>query len=453
MWMQATPSDNTESVNNLLKAARLVPDGNNTRVGTPLVLAEVSDDNRVYDFDGYMTDEKINGCYLVSDANGGTMINRVTSYFSNAFSYSILFDSDENQAITSSEGNNAQTTFVVEVNNLGTSTINHCELNVEGAPNPIPLHLVVPAGASRKERVSIPYRSGKTINTTLFVTYDDVLGLQRKQLPRFLARRQKRAHARRNGKKYADEYSHEDIIFEQTASNLYPDIPILECYALSQTIDEEGNNRFVVRVKNTHKRQMPSSYVVVLQVGDEAESTRYTLDTAKGFIFGRNDYVSTVPSDDDPDFWEGVGFFQPRNDYEMEDIVVKIPHVTETKPLYLRAVVRAFDDKYNFIPITGGDKGQEFAVVTVYPSNETTSVKNVYEEGDSQASLHIKVNGNQVDVDGAQPGEDVRLYYANGMIMARQKASAEGKATFNMPHVKRGIYLMSNKNETIKFNF
>ena len=453
MWMQATPSDNTESVNNLLKAARLVPDGNNTRVGTPLVLAEVSDENRVYDFDGYMTDEKINGCYLVSDANGGTMINRVTSYFSNAFSYSILFDSDENQAITSSEGNNAQTTFIVEVNNLGTSTINHCELNVEGAPNPIPLHLVVPAGASRKERVSIPYRSGKTINTTLFVTYDDVLGLQRKQLPRFLARRQKRAHARRNGKKYADEYSHEDIIFEQTASNLYPDIPILECYALSQTIDEEGNNRFVVRVKNTHKRQMPSSYVVVLQVGDEAESTRYTLDTAKGFIFGRNDYVSTVPSDDDPDFWEGVGFFQPRNDYEMEDIVVKIPHVTETKPLYLRAVVRAFDDKYNFIPITGGDKGQEFAVVTVYPSNETTSVKNVYEEGDSQASLHIKVNGNQVDVDGAQPGEDVRLYYANGMIMACQKASAEGKATFNMPHVKRGVYLMSNKNETVKFNF
>ena len=137
----------------------------------------------------------------------------------------------------------------------------------------------------------------------------------------------------------------------------------------------------------------------------------------------------------------------------MEDIVVKIPHVTETKPLYLRAVVRAFDDKYNFIPITGGDKGQEFAVVTVYPSNETTSVKNVYEEGDSQASLHIKVNGNQVDVDGAQPGEDVRLYYANGMIMARQKADTDGIATFNKPPVRRGLFLVSNDKETIKFNF
>ena len=121
--------------------------------------------------------------------------------------------------------------------------------------------------------------------------------------------------------------------------------------------------------------------------------------------------------------------------------------------MYLRAVVRAFDDKYNFIPITGGDKGQEFAVVTVYPSNETTSVKNVYEEGDSQASLHVNVVGSQVEVSGAQPGEDVRLYLSNGMIMARQKASADGKATFSMSRVKRGVFLLSNKNETVKFNF
>ena len=453
MWMQSMPSDDSQSVNSTLKAARLVPDGNNMHVGTPLVMAEITGDTPVYDFDGYMTNEKINGCYLVSDANGGTKINRVTSYFENQFSYSILFDKSENQTISSSAQSDAQTNFIVQVNNLGTSTINHCELTVEGVDKPIPLHLVVPAGASCQERVSIPYRSGNTINTSMTVTYDDVLGLQKKQLPRFLARREKRMFARRRGMTYTDEHSDEDAIYEQNINSLYPDIPELECYALSQTIDEDGTNRFVVRVKNTHKRQMPSSYVVVLQVGDEAESSRYTLETAKGFIFGRNDYVSTVPNDDDPDFWEGVGFFQPRNDYEMEDIVVKIPHVTETKPLYLRAVVRAFDEKFNFIPITGGDKGQEFAVVTVYPSNETTSVKNVYEEGDSQASLHVNVVGSQVEVSGAQPGEDVRLYLSNGMIMARQKASADGKAVFAMSRVKRGVFLLSNKNETVKFNF
>jgi biotin carboxyl carrier protein len=160
MWMQSTPSDNTETVNNLLKAARLVPDGNNTRVGTPLVLAEVSDDNRVYDFDGYMTDEKINGCYLVSDANGGTMINRVTSYFSNAFSYSIVFDQKENNALTSSVSDDIQTTFLVKVSNLGTSTINRCVLSVENVNDSIPLHVVVPPGMTAQERVTIPFKSG-----------------------------------------------------------------------------------------------------------------------------------------------------------------------------------------------------------------------------------------------------------------------------------------------------
>ncbi len=453
MWMQSLPSADSETVNNTLKAARLVPDGKNMHMGTPLILAEISDESPVYDFDGYMTDEKITGCYLVGDANGGTQINRVTGYFSNAFSYSIMFDDDENQAISSTSENAARTNFIVQVNNLGTSTINHCELMVDGAPQPIPLHLVVPAGASQQERVSIPYRSGKTINTTLTVTYDDVLGLQKKQLPRFLARREKRAFARRNGRKYADEYSHEDAIFEQKTASLYADIPELECYALSQTVDEEGNNRFVVRVTNKHSRQMSPNYLVVLQVGDEQESTRYTLDTAKGFIFGQSKYINrnTIK---DYNYGQGnVGLFQPRNNYESEDVVITIPNVTETKSLYMRAVVRTYDDDWNFIPITGGDKGQEFATITVYPSNETTSVKNVYEEGDSRASLRIRVIGSQVEVDGAQPGEDVRLYFSNGMILGRQRASADGKATFSMSRVKQGIYLLSNDNETVKFNF
>ncbi|MBO5627335.1 MAG: hypothetical protein J5953_16325 [Prevotella sp.] len=453
MWMQSMPSDDSETVKSMLKAARLVPDGNNMHVGTPLVMAEITGDTPIYDFDGYMTNEKITGCYLVGDANEGTKINRVTSYFENQFSYSILFDKSENQAISSSAQSVAQTNFIVQVNNLGTSTINHCELTVEGMEKPIPLHLVVPAGASCQERVSIPYKSGYTINTSMNVTYDDVLGLQKKQLPRFLARREKRMFARRKAMTYTDEYSDEDAIYEQNINSLYPDIPELECYALSQRVDEQGNNYFVVRVKNNCPRKMPMAYAVVLQVGDEVESSRYTLDTAKGIIFSQNEYVPKIPYDSDPEFWTGVGVFQPRNDYESEDIIMKIPNVTETKPLYMRAVVMTVDEKGHLIPITGGDKGHEFAIITVYPSNETTSVKNVYEEGDSQASLHVNVVGSQVEVDGAQPGEDVRLYLSNGMIMGRQKASADGKATFTMSRVKRGVYLLSNKNETVKFNY
>lgn len=453
MWIQAQQETNSDNVYNLIKAARLVPSGQNMDIGTPLTMAEISDESRVYDFDGYMTDEKIDGCYLINDESGNAQINRVTSYFSNAFSYSITYDRDENMAITSSAESVTQTNFIVKVNNLGTSTINYCELNVEGLESPIPLHMVVPPGGSSQERVSIPYQSGKAINTTLNVTYDDVLGLQEKQLPRYLARREKRAFARSRGMVYTDEHSNEDDIYEQQTANLYPDIPELECYPVSQTVDEYGNNHFVVRVKNKYPRKMPDSYVIVIQIGDEAESTLYSTETAKGFVFSQLDSSQEKELHKLYSSWNGVGFFNQREGYESGDLIVTIPDVKETKSLYMRAVVRTFSDNMEFIPITGGDKGHEYAVVTVYPSNVTTSVKNVYEEGDSRASLHVKVTGSMVEVSGAQPSEDVRLYFSNGMILGRQKASPDGKATFSMPSVRRGIYLLSNQNETVKFNF
>ena len=454
MWVQVKPIADAESTVNLIKAARVVPNGQNMHVGTPLTLAEVADENQIYDFDGYMTDEKINGCYLVNDNTSGAQIQRATAYFSNAFSYSIQFDQDENNAISSSSDDMIQTTFLVTVNNLGTSIINSCVLTVEGIENPIPLHLIVPAGTSLSERVTIPFKSGMAINTTLNVAYDDVLGLQAKQMPRFLARREKRLFARRKGMRYTDKYSNEDVIYEQQTASLYPDVPQLECYAVSQTVDEEGNNKFVIRVKNKFARKMPSAYAVILDVQNEEESELLTEGTPRGIILSQGS-ATAFQSNEDLLFMRqlGLGIFCQQSNYESDDVILTIPNVTETKSLYVRAIVKAIDNKFNLVTISGGNKNREYAVITVYPSNETTSVNNIYEEGDNQASLHVKVNGNQVDVDGAKPGEDVRLYFSNGMILARQKASSEGKATFNIPPVRRGVYLLSNKKETVKFNF
>lgn len=459
MWMQSSQETASNNTCNVLKAARLVPDGKNMHVGTPLILAQIDDESQVYDFDGYMTDEKISGCYLVSDASAGTQINRVTAYFQNAFSYTIQFDQEENQAISSSGEQGKQTNFVVKVSNLGTSTINNCVLNVEGLNDPIPLHLIVPAGVTCQERVSIPYKSGKTINTTLTVTYDDVLGLQKKQLPRFLARREKRAFARRNGMKYSDEYSSEDAIYEQKTARLFPDIPQLECYPVSQTVDENGNNHFIVHLKNNSVRPMPDDYSIIIFVGDEKETLPKSVkntswDKATGMVFSQFSVLRVTP--DNP-FWKGCGQFYPRNGYETADFDVEVPNVTETKTMFMRVVVYNTADIWNteefMLPLTGGDKGHEYSIITVYPSNETTSVKNVYDEGDNNASLKVSVSGSQVEVTGANPGEDVRLYFANGMILARQKASAEGKAVFSMSRFRNGVYLLSNNNETVKFKF
>ena len=452
MWVEQGVSAATDTICNIIKAARLVPTGQDMFVGTPLVMAVVPEDKQIYDFDGYMTDEKINGCYLVND-DSGTVIQRATAYFSNAFSYSIVFDQKENNALTSSVSDNIQTTFLVKVSNLGTSTINRCVLSVENVNDSIPLHVVVPPGMTAQERVTIPFKSGMAINTKLTVSYDDVLDLQKKQLPRFLARRQKRAFARRRGMKYTDEHSAEDAIFEQQTASLYADVPQLECYVKSQMVDEQGRNKFVVHVKNKFSRPMPQSYLIVLYLVDKERHESQIV----GFVLPQSLYSKAeqeVPE------WKvlaeafrekGVGFFSQRSNYESTDLIVSSYPVKETGTRYISAVVRRL--KNIGTALVSGNKNQEYDVVTVYPSDKTTAVEKVYDEGDSQASLRIISSGSQVKVSGAKPGEDVRLYLANGMILARQKASSQGVAIFDMPSAQRGLYLVSNDQETIKFNY
>lgn len=451
MWLQTALDATADSTFNTICAARLVPNGQTIIVGTPITLARINHANQVYSFDGYMTDEKISGCYLANDSIAGSQLNRVVAYFRNAFSYSIQFDQNENQTITGSTEDEAQTTFLVKVTNLGQSTINRCVLSVEDVPDSIPLHLVIPAGMTAQERVSIPYQSGQAINTKLTVTYDDVLGLQAKQLPRFLERRAKRAHARLMGMTYTDANSAEDDIYEQQAKNLFPDIPKLECYAISQSVDDKGNNRILLRVRNVSKRPMPDGYCVEINIEKDPKSTNLTSGMTKLLVFA-DGYEPQAAN-----FMQGqqsnLGFFKQSTNYETADIAVTIPMVTETRTLFIRPVVKKITRNLQSSSIAGGDHNRDYAMVTVYPSDKTTAVDKVFDDGDARATLHVTTSGSMVTVSGAQPGEDVCLYLSSGMILARQKASADGIATFNVPHVRRGVLLVSNDKETVKFNY
>ena len=396
-----------------------------------------------------MTDEKISGCYLANDSIAGTQLNRVVAYFRNAFSYSIQFDQDDNQAITASTEEKAQTNFLVKVTNLGQSTINRCVLSVEDVPDSIPLHLVIPAGMTAQERVSIPYQSGQAINTKLTVSYDDVLGLQAKQMPRFLERRTKRAHARLMGRTYSDANSSEDIIYEQQANNLFPDIPKLECYAISQSVDDKGNNRILLRVRNVSKRPMPDGYCVEVNIEKDSKSNTSENGASDILVFGGGlqGNAATLTQGN----LSKVGFFKQSRTYEIADIAVTIPKVTETQTLFIRPVVKKVSGKLQRSSIAGGDHNRDYAIVTVYPSDKTTAVDKVFDDGDARATLHVTTSGSTVTVSGAQPGEDVCLYLSSGMILARQNASPAGIATFNVSHVRRGVLLVSNDKETVKF--
>ena len=333
--------------------------------------------------------------------------------------------------------------------NLGQSTINRCVLSVENVPDSIPLHLVIPAGMTAQERVSIPYQSGQAINTKLTVSYDDVLGLQAKQMPRFLARRAKRALARRNGLTYTDANSSEDIIYEQQTNNLFPDIPKLECYAISQSVDDKGNNRILLRVRNVSKRPMPDGYCVEVNIEKDSKSSYAENSTSSVLVFagGLKSRAATLTQGG----LSKVGFFQKSRTFETVDIAVTIPKVTETQTLFIRPVVKKITNNLQRSSIAGGNHNRDYALVTVYPSDKTTAVDKVYDDGDERATLHVTTSGSTVTVSGAQPGQDVCLYLASGMILARQNASPVGIATFSVPHVRRGVLLVSDNKETVKF--
>jgi glutamate synthase domain-containing protein 3 len=91
-------------------------------------------------------------------------------------------------------------------------------------------------------------------------------------------------------------------------------------------------------------------------------------------------------------------------------------------------------------------------VVTLYPSSEVVSVQHVFSNGDKASRMHVSRSGDNLVVSGVRTGENVRLYQANGTVLARKTAGEDGKAVFPMMQ-RRGVVLISSGNETVKFAY
>ena len=91
-------------------------------------------------------------------------------------------------------------------------------------------------------------------------------------------------------------------------------------------------------------------------------------------------------------------------------------------------------------------------MATLYPSSEVVAIDKVYNNDDKAAQLHVSQRGNTLVVTGAKPRHHVRLYQANGVVIARQQADDSGQATFSLPYVG-GIGLVSSDKETVKFTY
>ena len=64
--------------------------------------------------------------------------------------------------------------------------------------------------------------------------------------------------------------------------------------------------------------------------------------------------------------------------------------------------------------------------------------------------MRVSQQGSNLTVTGVTPRQQVRLYQANGAIVARRQADENGKVIFLTP-MGNGVGLISSDNETVKF--
>jgi len=441
LWRETPFASDSTSMR--LMAARLVPNKDGSfGVGTPMTVVRLTNSNNIFGFDGYMTNEKIQTCYVAVDSLGNSQLNKTAAYFGNAFGYTVLFDTDNNQGFQSHKD---EITLLVTVTNYGTSTINECVLSVDGIDQKFPLDMTIPAGSSAKERVTIPYILGNGVNTTLNVKYDDVLGIQEQSYARFMARRAARAGS---SKAVNDK---EDAVYEKHTARFFPYNPRLECFVAGQRVDKNGDNHITICVRNYTRRELDKRFLLIVGLKEKSYSSLvYDKSGASPSKYPVKFLFSHLTTADG-----GNSCMYDYGSYRAGYVTITVPAVTEKEELYVGAtlVYKDLESGYlmRVVPnIFSGSRNS--GTVTLYPSSEPTFVKKVFNNDDEGTHMRVSREDNSLVVTGAKACQQVRLYQANGTIIARRQADESGRAVFHTP-VGNGVGLVSTDEETVKFTY
>ena len=436
LWREQAFENDTTRMR--LRASRLVPNQDGSfHLGSPITAVQLDGNATIYSFDGYMTKEKIDVCYIGADNDGTVQLNRKAAYFGNAFGYTVQFDPDENQGF---QCHKDEVSLLVTVTNYGTSTIKNCVLTVDSTKT-YPLDMTIPAGAYAQERVIIPYTLGSGINTKMKVEYDDVLGIKDEEEISNNARSFFRASA--------DGDERGQNIHERETPSFFPYMPRLECFVVAQRVDKNGDNYITVCVRNYARRRLPKGFAII--VGLKETSYGSIVYTTKG-----NDHIkyetkkllcNLADESDDSNYMYDYG------SYRGGCVTLKVPGVTEKEKMYVGATlayrVPGFDTyaRVQARTFSGSDNS---GVVTLYPSSEVVAVKHVYNNNDTKATIHVSREANKLVVTGVKANEQVRLYQANGTVIARKQAGEDGKVIFPVTY-NSGVGLVSSGKETVKF--
>jgi hypothetical protein len=436
LWREQAFENDTTRMR--LRASRLVPNQDGSfHLGSPITAVQLDGNATIYSFDGYMTKEKIDVCYIGADNDGTVQLNRKAAYFGNAFGYTVQFDPDENQGF---QCHKDEVSLLVTVTNYGTSTIKNCVLTVDSTKT-YPLDMTIPAGAYAQERVIIPYTLGSGINTKMKVEYDDVLGIKDEEEISNNARSFFRASA--------DGDERGQNIHERETPSFFPYMPRLECFVVAQRVDKNGDNYITVCVRNYARRRLPKGFAII--VGLKETSYGSIVYTTKG-----NDHIkyetkkllcNLADESDDSNYMYDYG------SYRGGCVTLKVPGVTEKEKMYVGATlayrVPGFDTyaRVQARTFSGSDNS---GVVTLYPSSEVVAVNHVYNNNNTKATIHVSREANKLVVTGVKANEQVRLYQANGTVIARKQAGEDGKVIFPVTY-NSGVGLVSSGKETVKF--
>ena len=425
-----------DSTTTKLMTARLVPNRDGTfGMGTPIVAVQMENGNSIYGFDGYMSDDKIQVCYVAVDSVGKSQLNKIPTYFGNAFGYTVQFDNDHNQGFQCAKDS---ITLLVTINNFGTSTITGAVMTVKSKDlnKQYPFDVHIPAGSSSQERIIIPYQLGSGVNTSLLVQYDDVLKAQNTSNSR---------GSRRSENAVSPTY-------ERQTATFYPYHPRLECFVAAQHVDKNGDNHITICVRNYARRSLKGDFAVIVGLKDYPYSSIVYNTADDSHMRYETKTIYSLSATDVP---KGSSRFYDFGSYCAGYVTLTVPAVTEKKELFVGATLVYKDPTsghYVRVSPSTYSGSDNSGVATLYPSSEVVAIDKVYNNNDKAAQLHVSQRGNTLVVTGAKPRHHVRLYQSNGVVIARQVADDSGQATFSLPYVG-GVGLVSSDKETVKFTY
>lgn len=415
LWTeQSSTARDAENGNKALKNYYAVLNGSRIHLSDapqityPLTLGVERDGMQMHDFDGYLDDARIKVLYTLTDtATNVSVIMQNEKEFTNSFESDVTYSREALLGSSTLPVN-------VDIMNTGTSAIKAATVTINGQEIAIPNAFVAPMQQERfVVQYPIPEEFDGYMQSSVEVEYANVFKAKqqtgRRAAPRSLLR-QHRAFARHR----------------VATGNI-------DCNVINHSV-ENGINTFVVEIIDYSSRGLAPGTAV--QVGAYAHPSAMETVSDEANILVR------------PEAFTRMGGV--RKAYAE----VKVSGITEEIAGYIAAHIVDLDvdedadeeDKRitNVCPTAGP------SYVVFHPTGEPTDISNPKVERSQEHRVNITTLEGGVQLGNLEPGEDVRIFSAEGITVHMERPTSN---TLFVPLRSHGVFILSAGKEVFKFTY